>query len=122
MYEEAKPFSKTPCHIHCFPFQDSSGKIGLIPGSENRGKGMTRPVLLTLYKNAGEIVEARIIKIASGSNHLVMLADDGHIYSCGTGEQGQLGRQMPRSSGRRTLGPVLAGDGMNMISLANNAV
>lgn len=34
----------------------------------------------------------RVQKIASGSDHLVLLSHDGHIYTSGCGEQGQLGR------------------------------
>lgn len=30
--------------------------------------------------------------IASGSDHLALLSCDGHLYTCGCGEQGQLGR------------------------------
>ena len=43
---------------------------------------------------------AKIVKLASGADHLVMLDDHGCVYTCGCGEQGQLGRISPRSADR----------------------
>lgn len=37
-----------------------------------------------------------VVKIASGADHLVMLTSNGHIYTCGCAEQGQLGRLSER--------------------------
>jgi len=34
----------------------------------------------------------QVVRIASGSDHLVMLTRDGELYSMGNAEQGQLGR------------------------------
>lgn len=45
-------------------------------------------------------VEARVIKIASGADHLVMLTANGHVFTCGCGEQGQLGRLSERAASR----------------------
>jgi len=39
-------------------------------------------------------------EIASGANHLVILAEDGMVHTLGCGEQGQLGRTSSRSSSR----------------------
>lgn len=33
-----------------------------------------------------------MVKIASGLEHLVCLSQEGHVYTCGSAEQGQLGR------------------------------
>lgn len=41
-----------------------------------------------------------VAKIASGADHLILLDCHGRIYSCGCGEQGQLGRISPRSADR----------------------
>ncbi|CAG7838324.1 unnamed protein product [Allacma fusca] len=87
-------------------FRDSNGFMGLIPGNEK--KSVKSPVLLTLFKSPGEAINIKITKIASGSNHLIMLGEDNHIYTCGCGEQGQLGRQKLRSSSRRTAGSNLS--------------
>ncbi|XP_031357251.1 regulator of chromosome condensation-like [Photinus pyralis] len=68
-------------------FRDSHGNMGLTPnGNENRPY---------------QILENRVIvKIASGADHFVCLTAQGDIYTCGCGEQGQLGRTSERSSGR----------------------
>lgn len=44
--------------------------------------------------------DARMVKIASGADHLVLLNESGHIYTCGCGEQGQLGRVSARTASR----------------------
>lgn len=43
---------------------------------------------------------AVIVKIASGADHLVMLAEDGQLHTVGCGEQGQLGRVSERGADR----------------------
>jgi alpha-tubulin suppressor-like RCC1 family protein len=54
-----------------------------------------------------EFISANIIhkirKIASGDHHLVMLSDDDKIYTCGTGEQGQLGRTYQAEDAERRV-------------------
>lgn len=48
-----------------------------------------------------QLLSSEIIsKIASGADHIVLLTNHGEIYTCGCGEQGQLGRISERSSGR----------------------
>lgn len=42
----------------------------------------------------------KIAKIASGADHLVMLTQNGRVYTCGCGEQGQLGRVASRTADR----------------------
>ncbi|XP_007491506.1 regulator of chromosome condensation isoform X1 [Monodelphis domestica] len=61
-------------------FRDNNGVIGLL---EPMKKSMV-PVQVQL--------EAPVIKVASGNDHLVMLTVDGNLYTSGCGEQGQLGR------------------------------
>jgi alpha-tubulin suppressor-like RCC1 family protein len=41
-----------------------------------------------------------VVKIASGADHLVMLSENGQLYTCGCGEQGQLGRVTERGASR----------------------
>lgn len=42
----------------------------------------------------------KIVKIASGADHLVMLSESGRVFTCGCGEQGQLGRVASRTADR----------------------
>ncbi|XP_049800569.1 regulator of chromosome condensation isoform X3 [Schistocerca nitens] len=68
--------------------EDSSGSMGLMKA----GVAEQKPV---------EILPGLMtVKIASGADHLVMLANDGHVYTCGCGEQGQLGRVSERAANR----------------------
>lgn len=61
-------------------FRDASGPIGILPG---QGKLLKPTQIMTEYC---------VVKVASGSDHLVCLTDEGSIYTLGSGEQGQLGR------------------------------
>ncbi|XP_019368066.1 PREDICTED: regulator of chromosome condensation [Gavialis gangeticus] len=61
-------------------FRDNNGVIGLL---EPMKKSVV-PVELQLRSS--------VIKIVSGNDHLVTLTTDGSLYTCGCGEQGQLGR------------------------------
>ncbi|CAG5093829.1 Similar to RCC1: Regulator of chromosome condensation (Mesocricetus auratus), partial [Cotesia congregata] len=75
-------------------FRDSHGGMGLTP----RGKeSLPIEVLPTI----------KIVKIASGADHLVMLTDRGRVYTCGCAEQGQLGRIPPRSVDRHSRNALL---------------
>jgi regulator of chromosome condensation len=62
-------------------------------------------------RNPIEILpDVKIVKIASGNDHLVLLSENGRVYTCGCGEQGQLGRVAARSASRNTrqgMGPLL---------------
>lgn len=60
-------------------FRDSSGSIGLTPFGPQK-----KPIQI--------LPKVTIVKVASGSDHLALLANDGKLYTCGCGEQGQLGR------------------------------
>lgn len=44
----------------------------------------------------------KVVKIASGNDHLVLLSENGRIYTCGRGEQGQLGRVAARTASRNS--------------------
>ena len=47
----------------------------------------------TIQKLPRQILEETpVVKICSGNSHLVLLTQAGHIYTCGNGESGQLGR------------------------------
>ena len=45
-------------------------------------------------------LKKRFLKIASGADHLVLLDEAKQVYTCGCGEQGQLGRLPERKSDR----------------------
>jgi len=72
-------------------FRDSSGPIGLVNWSELE----KLPVKVTF--DAGSV---SVVKIASGSDHLAMLTQEGEIFTMGNSEQGQLGR-VPEKFGHR---------------------
>ncbi|XP_073173765.1 regulator of chromosome condensation isoform X2 [Lepidochelys kempii] len=60
--------------------KDNNGVIGLLEPM----KKSALPVPLQL--------DVPVLKIVSGNDHLVLLTVDGDLYTCGCGEQGQLGR------------------------------
>ncbi|XP_073522455.1 regulator of chromosome condensation [Phyllobates terribilis] len=69
-------------------FRDNNGVIGLL---EPMKKSMV-PIQVH--------INVPVVKIASGNDHLVMLTSDGHLYTSGCGEQGQLGRVPERFTNR----------------------
>lgn len=62
--------------------QDSNGPFGLV----NPGLPSPQPVLI--YSSRVN----RAVKVASGSDHVVILTDQGDLFTFGCAEQGQLGR------------------------------
>ena len=70
-------------------FRDTHGSMGLTL------KGNERFPIEILPK-------IKVVKIASGSDHLVLLSENGRIYTCGRGEQGQLGRVAARTASRNS--------------------
>lgn len=70
-------------------FRDSHGSMGLTPNGAEKF-----PVQMP--------VDSKVVKIASGGDHLVMLTADGLVYTCGCGEQGQLGRLYERTASRES--------------------
>lgn len=79
-------------------FRDNNGVIGLLEPM----KKSTLPVHI--------LALPPVVKIVSGNDHLVMLTVGGQVYTCGCGEQGQLGR-VPElftdRGGRRGLARLL---------------
>ncbi|XP_058052192.1 regulator of chromosome condensation [Ahaetulla prasina] len=70
-------------------FRDENGVIGLLAplkGEENLESinGSLFPVQLQL--------DVPVVKIASGSHHLALVSNTGNLYTCGCGDNGQLGR------------------------------
>ncbi|XP_071515254.1 regulator of chromosome condensation-like isoform X1 [Panulirus ornatus] len=61
-------------------FRDNNGPLGFL----ERGNLQKTPRKL--------LVDIPVTKISSGNNHLALLAHNGHVYTCGCGESGQLGR------------------------------
>ncbi|CAL7946546.1 unnamed protein product [Xylocopa violacea] len=78
-------------------FRDSHGTMGLtLKGNERL------PIEI--------LPNIKVVKIASGADHLVLLNENGHVYTCGCGEQGQLGRVAARAASRNTrhgMSPLL---------------
>ncbi|CAG9761411.1 unnamed protein product [Ceutorhynchus assimilis] len=71
-------------------FRDSHGSMGLsVNGSERLPIEMMK--------------DKKIVKIASGGDHLVFLTNTGEVWTCGCAEQGQLGRTTRRRSDREEL-------------------
>ncbi|XP_054262997.1 regulator of chromosome condensation-like isoform X2 [Macrosteles quadrilineatus] len=70
-------------------FRDSHGTMGLTP------KGiMPNPMLVP--------VDDKVVRIESGTDHLMLLTRHGQLYTCGCGEQGQLGRIAERAASRES--------------------
>jgi len=85
-------------------FRDSSGPIGLT-------KAGIQKTPLRMFS------EVAVQKISSGSDHLVALSMDGHIFTLGNSEQGQLGRVPERFAhrgGRHGLELLLMSDKLRM--------
>lgn len=82
-------------------FRDSSGPIGLTTG----GGQENTPIQL--------LVDHLVTKVASGAAHIAALTADGHIFTFGNAEQGQLGRipeRFAHRGGRRGLNYLLTPD------------
>lgn len=70
-------------------FRDTHGSMGLtVKGNERF------PIEI--------LPNVKVVKIASGNDHLVLLSENGRIYTCGRGEQGQLGRVAARTASRNS--------------------
>ena len=79
-------------------FRDSSGSFGLTP------QGQIEKLPLPLAPNL------TVAKVASGSDHIMLLTQSGELYSVGCAEQGQLGRVGERfvaRGGRRGIAILL---------------
>ncbi|XP_066494440.1 regulator of chromosome condensation isoform X2 [Tiliqua scincoides] len=88
-------------------FRDENGVIGLLAPLKGGdvllpANGSSVPVELQL--------NVPVIKIASGSHHLALVSTAGNLYTCGCGDNGQLGRVPPIFTvrgGRRGLEKLL---------------
>lgn len=79
-------------------FRDNNGVIGLLEPL----KTCKLPTKLPMKEP--------VLKIASGTNHLVLVTTDGNLYTLGSAEQGQLGRVaelFTNRGGRKGLGRYL---------------
>ncbi|XP_053124257.1 regulator of chromosome condensation isoform X1 [Hemicordylus capensis] len=73
-------------------FRDENGVIGLLAplkGGEGLASASGSSVPVELQLNVP------IVKIASGSHHLALVSMTGILYTCGCGDNGQLGRVHP---------------------------
>lgn len=80
-------------------FRGASGAIGLTKADEISRS----PILVSSLADSS----TKVIKIASGQDHLVCLTDDGRLLTMGCGEQGQLGRiaeRFAKDGGRNGMG------------------
>ncbi|GIY11344.1 regulator of chromosome condensation [Caerostris extrusa] len=79
-------------------FRSGDGPMGLTA----EGVKQVKPIKILTGIN--------IVKISSGTEHLVCLSSDGIVYTCGCGENGQLGRfseRMCRDGGRKGRAALL---------------
>ena len=75
--------------IKYFVFRDESKKLGLFansPKSEDSDDFSATPVPKRIE------LETKIVDIASGCHHILLLTEDGDVLSFGEGSKGQLGR------------------------------
>ncbi|TDL29218.1 RCC1/BLIP-II [Rickenella mellea] len=68
-------------------FRANEGSLGFSSGSKHQW--LPAPIL-HLPTRYGE----KVASVSAGNNHLVVLTTHGHVYTWGTGEQGQLGRKI----------------------------
>lgn len=72
-------------HVYAWgTFRDSKGVIGFSPTSSLQ----STPVKIQ------SLLPHKIIALAAGSNHLIVLSDQGQLFAWGSGEQGQLGHRI----------------------------
>jgi regulator of chromosome condensation len=53
----------------------------------------------------GQLRSSAFVSVAAGTDHVLALASDGHVYSMGDNVQGQLGRKVPPRAQLRALTP-----------------
>merc|ERR1719318_822136 len=104
-------------------FRDSSGPIGLMEeGQLQKTPLKVMPGVQTKKPGRSAFNKSsmtQVVKICSGSDHLVMLTRAGEIYTMGNAEQGQLGRIMEKfchRGGRRGIDTFLKPDRIHVKS------
>jgi len=104
-------------------FRDSSGPIGLMEeGQLQKTPLKVMPGVQTKKPRRSAFNKTsmtQVVKICSGSDHLVMLTRAGEIYTMGNAEQGQLGRIMEKfchRGGRRGIDTFLKPDRIHVKS------
>jgi regulator of chromosome condensation len=70
-------------------FQASEGVLGF--SSDNKRQFLPVPIVEFSQKPGDQ---ERVVSIASGNDHLLVLTTHGHIYTWGAGEKSQLGRRV----------------------------
>lgn len=87
-------------------FRDANGRLGVGTGTDANDE-----VEKAVLKEPAKLnVPQKILRIASGADHLLLLDNVGEVWSLGCAESGQLGRvstQFASKGGRRGAGKVL---------------
>lgn len=76
-------------------FRDQTGVLGLLtPRKDGVGLDTRKSSICPVHLE----LAVPVLKIASGSHHLLLLSVDGILYACGCGDPGQLGRTLASST------------------------
>lgn len=89
-------------------FRDANGRLGMKTSDENKDGEGEKAVLKEPTKLD---IPTKILRMASGADHLLLLDTTGQVYSLGCAESGQLGRlssHFCQKGGRRGPDKVLA--------------
>merc|ERR1711990_645937 len=89
-------------------FRDANGRLGMKSTDENKDGEGEKAVLKEPTKLD---IPTKILRMASGADHLLLLDTTGQVYSLGCAESGQLGRlssHFCQKGGRRGADKVLA--------------
>lgn len=87
-------------------FRDANGRMGATAGNTD-DKEMSKAIIKEPAKLE---ISKKIVRIASGADHLILLDTEGSVWSMGCAESGQLGRissHFCQKGGRRGLGKIL---------------
>ncbi|XP_054165894.1 regulator of chromosome condensation-like [Oppia nitens] len=69
-------------------FRDDSHNLGLFVDSESDSE----KTFVSTFRPKRLEIDTKIVDIASGCHHILLLTEDGHVLSFGDGSKGQLGR------------------------------
>ncbi|CAG5111590.1 Oidioi.mRNA.OKI2018_I69.chr2.g5881.t1.cds [Oikopleura dioica] len=87
-------------------FRDANGRMGATAGNTD-DKEMSKAIIKEPAKLE---ISKKVVRIASGADHLILLDTEGNVWSMGCAESGQLGRissHFCTKGGRRGLGKIL---------------